>query len=232
MSSFRAELHGEILVLHFSAPGAGNSFALEDARELTALLKQHRNARAVVVLSGTPRLFCSGGRLSDYARLKQKAQGLKINGEITKHLESFAKWPGLKMALVNGDCYGGGMEWLGCFDFRWCVPSVLFSFWQRRIGLTPGWGGGKRWARILGEGMVRAQLLAADVFGCEEALRRGVVDRVVLEEKILAEALEWLERVLKRSDVLPVNWTAAGEKKMFADLWWSEAHRKVLKRWE
>jgi enoyl-CoA hydratase len=232
MSSFRSELKDNVLVLSFRAPQAGNSFSLEDSRELVALLKKYKTAKGLILISENPRLFCSGGRLSDYAKLKAKSEGLLINDQITRNLDVLAKWPGLKMVLVNGDCYGGGMEWISCFDFRWAIPTALFSFWQRRIGLTPGWGGGKRWSRILSEGSVHSQLMAAEVFGAGEALRRGVVDRVVRDEKILSEAVAWLSRVVNRSDVIPSKWTAATEKKVFSELWWSAAHREILKSWK
>jgi enoyl-CoA hydratase len=231
MSGFQSEVRGEILFLKFSVPQAGNSLSLQDARDLSALLKKHKSARGLILSSGIPRLFCAGGRLSDYAKLKEKSQGLNVNREITRHLDTLAKWPGLKMAIVNGDCYGGGMEWISCFDFRWTIPSAFFCFWQRRIGLTPGWGGGRRWAALLGDGALHSRLLSSEIFGAGEALRSHIVDRVVSEDKIFRQAEEWLASALALNAVIPRTWSAKSEAKVFSQLWWQESHRAALKKW-
>lgn len=230
-SSFRDYIENGVLILEFHSPRTGNSLGLEEARELSRLLKKNKSAKGLILRSAHPRLFCAGGRLSDYAALKKKSEGLRINREIARHLDGLALWPGLKLAVVNGDCYGGGMEWLASFDFRWGASDALFGFWQRRIGLTTGWGGGARWARFVPEDRLKSLLLSSDVFSAGEALRLGLMDRVVRREKIFADALDWMSAACDRNEVRPTSWTARTEGSVFNRLWWSELHRDSLRRW-
>lgn len=215
------------LELHFAAPQAANAFSLTDARELKKLVRAHAKwSRPVVVRAPGARVFCAGGNLRDYARLTTKSPGLKINREITAALDAFARWPVPKLAVVEGDVLGGGMEWLGRFDFRWCTTGAAFSFWQRRIGLAPGWGGGKPWAAILGEPRLRVLLMEARLIGAHEAAQLGLVDRVLpawrLEEKVAA----WSATLDGLAD-----WSVKREAAVFRKLWMADKHRRALARW-
>ncbi len=227
MSPFKATVRDSVLFIEFHIPESSNALSLEAARALRSLVRQFRSWRGlVVVTSGHPRMFCSGGNLSDYARLKGKAPGLKINREITACLDAFGKWPAVKLALIEGDVLGGGVEWLARFDYRWAVPSAVFSFWQRRIGLTSGWGGGKAWALKIGEDRVRTLLTEGALLPAESALRLGLCDRIVSPWKIRehASALSVGEGISE--------WSAKSESKLFASLWMGPKHKSVLEKWK
>src|SRR6266404_1016884 len=164
MAHFKISEFPHHLHLDFFSAKAGNAFGLEVARELGGIQKKYKRwNKPMVVSSAHPTLFCSGGNLSDYKKMKGKAPGLKVNREITKHLQDFAAWPVAKLALIEGDALGGGIEWLSYFDFRWSTPHAMFCFWQRRIGLPPGWSGGARWAVRLGEAKVRVLLQESEM---------------------------------------------------------------------
>ncbi len=201
--------------------------SLDAARVLRGVVKEFRAWRGlVVVTSGHRSMFCSGGNLSDYAKLRGRAPGLKINREITACLDAFGKWPAVKLAVVEGDVLGGGMEWLARFDYRWSVPSALFAFWQRRIGLSTGWGGGRAWSAKIGEDKVRSLLMEGSLLSAEAALRLGLVDRVMSSWKIRKAAeLHSVSGVLS-------DWSVARESKIFSSLWMSEEHRSVLEKWK
>jgi enoyl-CoA hydratase/carnithine racemase len=230
---FAVRESSQYLLLEFHASGSSNALSLEAARELGRLRRQFGKwRRPVVVASAHPTLFCAGGNLSDYKKLKGKAAGLKVNREITRHLDAFAAWPTVKLALIEGDVLGGGMEWLARFDFRWSAPHALFGFWQRRIGLSTGWGGGSAWARLLGEERVRRLLLEARLFGSERALRLGVVDRVASSADLRADLETWCGRMTGEAVGALSAWTATRETQIFTSLWHSPEHKTVLKRWK
>jgi enoyl-CoA hydratase/carnithine racemase len=220
------------LRLEFLSPDSANAMSLAAARELGAIVRKYKTwNKPVVVLSGHPKVFCSGGNITDYKKLKSKAEGLKVNREIEKHLSAFAKWPVVKLAVVEGDVLGGGMEWLGCFDFRWSTSSALLAFWQRRIGLSTGWGGGARWARLLGEGVVLRLLLEGSLITAPKALRLGLVDRIIPAWKIPEEISRWVN--LLDSEILNSlsSWSVRDEAKTFGRLWLGSQHQKFLANW-
>lgn len=217
------------LEITFHDPATSNAFGLPAAREFSGLIKSYKKwPLPVVVRGGHPRVFCSGGQLADYAKLKGKAPGLKINREITSILDAFGNWPVPKLALVEGDVFGGGLEWLARFDFRWSLPSALIGFWQARIGLSPGWGGGRVWASKIGEDQLRRLLMEARLLSADECVRLGIVDRVVTRWNSAAAVTAWAREVHSHL----VDWSGARESKVFSDLWMGPKHQAVLKRWK
>lgn len=232
MAYFKVAEFPHHLHLDFSASASGNALSLDVARELGAIQKKYKKSTRPVVVSSQHRsLFCSGGNLSDYKKLKGKAAGLKINREIQKHLDEFGAWPVVKLAVIEGDVLGGGMEWLARFDFRWSTPHALFSFWQRRIGLSPGWGGGKAWARIIGEAKTRELLLEAELLSATEARRLGLIGRILSSWKIRESVVEWTASIDTESAQKLLSWKSNKENHLFSGRWMSDEHKAVLKKW-
>jgi enoyl-CoA hydratase/carnithine racemase len=231
--NFSVTQKSSYLELRFHALSSGNALSLAAARELASIASKNRKWRKpVAVFSDHRSLFCSGGNLSDYARLKGKAPGLRVNREIEKCLKAFAAWPCVKLACVEGDVFGGGVEWLGYFDYRWMTPYARVAFWQRRIGLTPGWGGGRVWSSLIGESSVRSLLLDSRLLGASECLRLGVADRVVTSWKMLDEVERWALRLGGEEVAAVLRWSSARESSAFAGLWHGPVHRRALEKWK
>jgi len=229
MKSFSCSEYKSHLELNFHVAASANALSLLVARELAALARKTYASwdRPVVVRSGHGRIFCSGGNLHDYAKVKTKSEGLKINREIQKCLAAFAAWPTFKLAYVEGDVLGGGLEWLAHFDGRWCAPGSSLSFWQRRIGLTTGWGGGARWASILGEARVKQMLMESRLICAPEALRLGLMDRIVLAENLSAQLADLAPGGAR---VALGDWSASQEAKVFQSVWDGPEHRRALEQ--
>lgn len=230
---FTIHEHEAYCEVSFHAPASANALSRAAALELRALGKKLKNGRKpIVVRSGHPRVFCSGGNLKDYAKLKSKAAGLKVNRDIAACLDDFAQWKAVKIAVIEGDVFGGGMEWLARFDFRWCTPEAILAFWQRRIGLSPGWGGGAYWAEKIGEDRLRRLLLAAEPLSAPAALRAGLVDRIHPQWQ-MQEEVERFARDLQGDAVHAArSWSRKKESQIFSGLWMNAEHAAILKRWK
>ena len=234
MDAFTVKEQPHYLELSFHIPSTANAFSLSAAQELGRIQSQYLEwKKAVVVRSGHARMFCSGGNLSDYQRLESKPEGLKINEDIESILNQFGAWPVIKLAFINGDVLGGGMEWLARFDYRWSTATAAFAFWQRRIGLSTGWGGGRAWARRIGEGKQRQLLLEGRLLGAQEARATGLIDRVLSEWSVERELLLWGESLSVDPDVTSQlsAWSTKSERDSFHKLWMATSHRAALKRW-
>ncbi len=232
MKCFKVTESTNALNIEFFIPDAANALGLEAARELKKIQKAYAKwKKPVIVRSVHPRLFCSGGNLTDYKKLKGRAPGLKINREIESILNTFGSWAVPKLALIEGDVLGGGMEWLARFDFRWSTPNAFFAFWQRRIGLSSGWGGGRVWAGKIGEDNVRRLLIEARVLSAAEARREGLLDQVYSAWSMSQEAERWAARLGGESSNKIVKWKASSEAQIFSSLWLAPEHSSILKKW-
>jgi enoyl-CoA hydratase len=230
---FKVSEHSHHLHLEFFAPQVGNALSLAAVRELGKIQKQYaRWTKPVLVSSAHPTLFCSGGNLSDYQKLKTRAPGLKVNREIQAGLKRFAKWPVVKLAIIEGDVLGGGMEWLAHFDFRWSTPCALFAFWQGRIGLSFGWGGGKLWSEKIGQATTRQLLSEGRLLSAEAALRVGLVDRLESTWQIRDSAEAWAQSMTSDTTRNLLQWKTKNEAAIFSSLWMAPAHKAVLKKWK
>ena len=232
MALFKISETKHSLSLHFHIPESANALSAQAAAELAKIQKKYKSWRKpVIVMSDHPKVFCSGGNLDDYKKLKGKAPGLKVNRAIEKALNEFGSWRVPKIAVIEGDVLGGGMEWLARFDYRLATPNAFLAFWQKRIGLSSGWGGGSAWSAILGEQTVRRLLLGGKILSAQEAQRLGLVDELYSSWKIRVEALQLAATVDFEISGDLVGWSAAKEARVFNSLWMGKTHRQVLKDW-
>lgn len=232
-----------ILEVVFSDPESRNSLKVEFAVALERVLndfaglspksaKQSLQQVDAILFRSVGPVFCSGGNLRDHV-----AQGVKggrvANRKIANVLERFHALPIPTIAVVEGDVFGGGIEFLSAFDFVFSTPSATFAFWQRRLGLSFGWGGGKRLESRLGSVQVAQLGVAAQTMTAHEALVVGLIDRVVAPWKIEDEALAFAAKVgsLPRASVAAMkSRTQKNEQAVFEKLWFSAAHRDALKK--
>ena len=227
----RAQIKDRVLRVVFEDSKSRNSFSLAAAHELRRALVSHPGQFDAIVFSADGRVFCSGGNLTDYSKMTDPEQGKAVNREITNVLQELALMPVPTFCLVTGDCFGGGVELLSSFDFVYTVPHAFFALWQRRIGLSFGWGGGARLERRLGLACLRRLAVSTETIGAVEALKIGLVDRVLLRSELLAEVTRVLVgmRNLPRAPVAALKkWTSETELATFEGLWWNEQHLAVL----
>ncbi|MEQ1876766.1 MAG: enoyl-CoA hydratase/isomerase family protein [Bdellovibrionia bacterium] len=204
----------------------GNSFGATEAVALSKVLKD--KAVSALVLSGRgTRFFCTGGNLSEQAT-GTRAATLATQKKVRAALVALGTWPKPTLALVGGDAFGGGTELLSSFDFVLSAPHVLIGFWQRKLGLTFGWGGGARLSSKLGRHL-KPHALKAGVFTAYQARDIGLVDEIYPAYDLEARGLELLRTIL----ALPAygefkKLDAKNESKTFDKLWMNPTHKKIV----
>jgi len=91
------------------------------------------------------------------------------------------------IAAINGFALGGGCEIAMSCDFRFASDKAKFGQPEVNLGLLPGYGGTQRTARLLGRGMAMYLCMSGEMIDAHEALRIGLVQRVVAHDELLAE---------------------------------------------
>ena len=89
------------------------------------------------------------------------------------------------IAAVNGFALGGGCELAMACDFRIASAKAKFGQPEVGLGLIPGFGGNLRLPRLVGKGMAKYLIMSAEMIGADEALRIGLVEKVVEPEALL-----------------------------------------------
>lgn len=232
MGSWETFLSAEtqILTLTLNRPKNGNSLSLAATEELLKILSENSSCRGLVV-TAKGSLFCAGGDLKDYARLKARDEGLQVNSRIADLLHQFSSSPLPKVAIVQGDCFGGGVEFVSAFDCLLARPQVLFGFWQRRIALSFGWGGFERLSLRMSSHNLRKSYLEGKSFAAIEAQYLGLVDELVSEQNEMERARAWIDQVSKWDQVTlsaAHSITSDNERNLFESLWLNSAHQKSL----
>ena len=161
-----------------------------------ALLDQLANVAAdlaadppgAVVVWGGERIFAAGAEISEFGG---PAEAREIGGRFRTALDGIAAIPRAVIAAITGYALGGGCELALACDFRVCSETARFGQPEILLGIIPGGGGTQRLPRLVGPAVAKDMILTGRQVAAEEALRVGLVDRVVPADQVLDEALRW-----------------------------------------
>jgi 2-(1,2-epoxy-1,2-dihydrophenyl)acetyl-CoA isomerase len=165
-----------------------------------------------LILTGAGDAFCSGGDISVMAELKQKRAGFQ---EIVRWLDAggrivaaLANLPKPTLACVNGVAAGAGCNLALACDFRIASQSASLGESFARVGLHPDWGGTYFLPRLVGTSKALELFATGEMIQAEEALRIGLVNRVVPAPRLEEETLSFARRLCA---VPPLSFLAARE---------------------
>ena len=179
------------------ALNALNSTILKELDATCAEIKED-NSIDVVILTGEGRSFVAGADISQMCEMNAiegKAFG-ELGASVFRKIELLDK---VVIAAVNGFALGGGCELAMACDIR--VASVKAKFGQPEVGLgiTPGFSGTQRLARVVGIGKAKELIYTADVIVAEEAYRIGLVNKVVAPEVLMDECMAMAKKIASKA---------------------------------
>ena len=143
--------------------------------------------RCLILTGAGEKSFVAGadiGEMSTLTKAEGEAFGKKGN-DVFRKLETF---PIPVIAAVNGFALGGGCEISMSCDIRICSENAVFGQPEVGLGITPGFGGTQRLARLVGPGMAKQMIYTARNIKADEALRIGLVNAVYPQEELMAQA--------------------------------------------
>ncbi|ROO87963.1 short chain enoyl-CoA hydratase [Actinocorallia herbida] len=190
------ERRGHVMVITFNRPEARNAVDLALTRIVgTALDEADTDAeiRAVVLTGAGDRAFCAGADLKAVARGEFRSEGLPAHWGFA----GCVKHPLAKpvIAAVNGFALGGGTEIALWADLVVAAETASFGLPEVKRGIIAGAGGAFRLAAQLPRKVAMELVLTGEPIDAPTALRLGLVNRVVAQEKVLTEALALAEAI-------------------------------------
>ena len=155
-----------------------NTALLEKLRAALEDAESDGTVRSIVITGAGSRAFCAG---ADVKELKDKSQAEAKDlslwfQDITNYMERLRK---PIIARINGFCLGGGLELAMACDFRIASDNSIFGLPEVNLGIIPGGGATQRLTRLIGKTKAMEMLMTGEQIDAEEALRLGLVNRVV-----------------------------------------------------
>lgn len=179
MEYIKYEPDGHIAVIKINRPKALNALNSQVIDELSECVDaiDLDEIRCIVITGEGERSFVAGADIKEMQALNEEegiAFGKKGN-DVFRKIETL---PIPVIAAVNGFALGGGCELAMACDIRICSENAVFGQPETGLGITPGFGGTVRLARILPAGKAKEMIYTAKNITAEEALRWGLVNSV------------------------------------------------------
>lgn len=193
------ENRGSLAVVTLNRPDKLNAISGEMMRQLT---ETFRSAFAdpllrVIILTATgDRAFSAGTDLGELINVASAdARGVANRGQELCNLVESSPIP--VIAAINGIAAGAGCEVALACHLRVASQNAMFSLPELKLGIIPGYGGTQRLTREIGRGRALEMMLTAKTIDAEEALRIGLVNRVVASNDLLAEAERLAQQIVE-----------------------------------
>ncbi|MCR5675204.1 MAG: enoyl-CoA hydratase/isomerase family protein [Lachnospiraceae bacterium] len=243
MALVNYETKDAIGIITINRPEALNALNSSVLDELSAVLDgvDQQTIRCLILTGAGEKSFVAGadiGEMSTLTKAEGEAFGKKGN-DLFRKLETF---PIPVIAAVNGFALGGGCEIAMSCDFRIAADSAMFGQPEVGLGITPGFGGTQRLARLIGPGMAKQLIYTARNIKADEALRVGLVNQVVPLEELIPTAEKLASTIAKNAPIavrackkavnegleLDMDAAIALEEKIFGDCFETEDQREGM----
>jgi enoyl-CoA hydratase/carnithine racemase len=229
------ELDEGLAVITIDRPEARNAIAPATMDELDKVLDAAADARALVIRGAGDRAFVSGGDLKQLARIRTEDEAVAMALRMRGICDRLAAFPGPVIAALNGHALGGGAEVAVAADIRVAADDIRIGFNQTALAIMPAWGGAERLAALVGRGRALMLAGAGTLLGADEALRLGLVDRVLpraefeqgwraLARSLATRPAQEIKQVM--SGAVPAQEAA----RAFARLWVADEHWQAAER--
>ncbi len=189
MEFIKFEKEDYIGIITINRPQALNALNSQVLDELNDVLDSvdSNETRALILTGEGDKSFVAGadiGEMSTLTKTEGEAFGKKGN-DVFRKLETL-EIP--VIAAINGFALGGGCEISMSCDIRICSENAIFGQPEVGLGITPGFGGTQRLARLVGPGMAKQMIYTGRNIKADEAYRIGLVNAVYPQEELMAAA--------------------------------------------
>ncbi len=199
----RRESFATVTVDRTAKQNALNAAMIDDLSKAFTELQQDPNVRSII-LTGGGKCFSIG---TDSDELSTMTPEQAVNfAQAGRALTCLIEDPGKPViAAINGEVVGCGGELALACAWRIAISSAMFALPQVKSGLIPGFGGAARLSRIIGKSRALELILLGEPISSDDALRIGLVNRVVAEEDLLMVCQE-LARMIGRNAPLAIKY--------------------------
>jgi enoyl-CoA hydratase/carnithine racemase len=188
-----------IATVTLNNPGKLNALSLEMWKQLGEAMRAldaDESLRCVILRGAGTEAFAAGADIAEFAAVRRdSAQAREYGGQIASTMRAIGECRHPTVAMIHGVCVGGGLEVASQCDLRICGESSRFGIPIKRLGLVVAYAELAALIALVGRAVALEILLEGRVFGAIEAKEKGLVTRVVPDERVEAEALATAQRI-------------------------------------
>ena len=195
-----AEISGAKATITINRPKALNALNRETLKEIKAAFTELETGgviRVCIFTGAGEKAFVAGADIPELKELNL------ISGKEFVELghQTFAQIENSKIvsiAAINGFALGGGCEFAMATDIRMASENAKLGQPEVNLGVIPGFGGTQRLTRLVGRGRAKELIFTARIITAEEALRIGLVEKVVPADKLIEEANKLADLIVSK----------------------------------
>ena len=193
----------DIGILTVNRPDVLNALNWDTLRELRDIVENklpQQELRTLILTGAGSKAFVAGADIAQMNNMttREFQDYVQYAHKVYELIESC---PIPSIAAINGYALGGGCELALACDIRIASEKARLGFPEVKLGIFPGWGGTQRVTRVLGLGKTKELVFTGEMIDAEEALRIGLVERVVPHEEIMNEARKLAGAIAKRGPI-------------------------------
>ncbi len=193
---------GQIGIITINRPEALNALNSQVLDDLSATLDSVNldEVRCLILTGAGEKSFVAGadiGEMSTLTKAEGEAFGKKGN-DVFRKIETF---PIPVIAAVNGFALGGGNELAMSCDIRVCSYNAVFGQPEVGLGITPGFGGTQRLARLISVGYAKQMIYTATNIDAKEAYRIGLVNKVTTLDNLMNVAKKLANKIASQAPI-------------------------------
>lgn len=188
-------------ILTISSPATLNALNTTILGELNAFIDElDTNTTRVLIITGEGKAFVAGADIAQMSNLNAEEgyQFGKFGATVFKKIEDL---PIPIIAAVNGFALGGGCELAMACDIRIASQKASFGQPEVNLGIIPGFSGTYRLSKLVGQGIAKELIYTGNRIMADEALRIGLVNKVVAPEELLDATLTMAESILTSAPI-------------------------------
>jgi len=202
MGFVKYEQDGFVGVITINRPEALNALNADVVKDLDAVLDGiDLNATRVLVVTGAgEKSFVAGADIAAMSTMtvQEAREFSKAGNDVFRKLETL---PIPSIAAVNGFALGGGNELAMSCDIRYCSENAMFGQPEVGLGITPGFGGTQRLARLIGTGKAKELVYSALNIKADEAYRIGLVNGVCTKEELMPTVMKLAKKIASNAPI-------------------------------
>ena len=196
------EVDGQVGIITINRPKALNALNSEVLKDLDATIDavDLDAIRCLIITGAGEKSFVAGADIGEMSTLtpeEGEAFGKKGN-DVFRKIETF---PIPVIAAVNGFALGGGNEICMSCDIRICSDNAIFGQPEAGLGITPGFGGTQRLARIIAPGLAKEIIYSTKNIDAAKAKEVGLVNEVYTQDELLPAAEKLANKIAKNAPI-------------------------------